>query len=455
MSSHEGSFTASSSGEHAAAAASPATSTDLPPPRRDDSASDGDGDSDSDSDSEKLHRPHKLEGAREQHLSPALLPVLHTYKRLSAGQSLTPTDQDPHAASPHVVHWTLNASQHESLLRLLDDPRSAPPPPYRTACTWAADKARQHYDPLLERLSLRMPTPLHETLANSLVAYILSALPTALAPLTLSPDLANLATPGHVDALISRGSPDLKLDGTTRQAPDASIGQQRHVYPSLVIDVDFSHAWPIRRHCLNYIYGSGGRVRTVIYLDVEYHPAQVRKRHQTPTPYTLSLSVFGLVPSPDEPDHVDAVALLFQDPVPALADCRPDQELVLRLSDLHKGLPSDAHIAIPYAELRQLLENAANGQAEDDGVVEQPSPMQFGKRRRASHDDDIEREVKKAKSEGPKKDHQPDPLTLRQTRQASRAAKGEGAKDVQPDTSTRRETRRSSRAAKRDSTASD
>lgn len=130
---------------------------------------------------------------------------------------------------------------------------------------------RYDYDPCYSRLSIRMPSPLHETLCAELVWEMSSQLrvlqrgdgPSA----GFAKEIKHFAS-SRIDL------PQDAIKGEvvfSRREPDASFGHCQARYPGVVIEICYSQkSRQIRRLADDYILSTDGSINAVVCLDVDY-----------------------------------------------------------------------------------------------------------------------------------------------------------------------------------------
>ncbi|KAH9207208.1 hypothetical protein DL95DRAFT_54131 [Leptodontidium sp. 2 PMI_412] len=136
------------------------------------------------------------------------------------------------------------------------------------------DKVRYDYDSRTCRLSLRMPTPIHEIFLTSVTENIRDQLK----KITTGTSRVAADFAKNVD---SKGSIALKyeVDGTqnqglsrvSRHEPDGTFKHREAQDPSIIIEISYSQK---RKALIDlaefYILGSDGNIQRVIGLDIEY-----------------------------------------------------------------------------------------------------------------------------------------------------------------------------------------
>jgi hypothetical protein len=180
----------------------------------------------------------------------------------------------------------------------------------------------------------------------------------------------------------------------------------REPFPPIIVEVGFSHPLPSDR-ARSFIYGSEGRCRVVICLDIEYRDKEKRSRQyqametqgvrrQDP-PYGIVLNLFrcNIEESPDGQHDTYAAKHALRN-VDVREAARLNQTLELQGDDLVNddeeedaedeessiNAPADAitpaKVIIPYADLVKIVDEAAWCMA----VREHPSLQQQRKRKR-------------------------------------------------------------------------
>lgn len=130
---------------------------------------------------------------------------------------------------------------------------------------------RYDYDPRYSRLSVRMPSPLHETLCAEIVWEIsnqLKVLQKGSGPeAVFAKQIKNLGS-SRIDL------PQESMDGErrfSRREPDASFGHCQARYPGVVVEVCYSQkSREIYRLADDYILSSDGSINAVVCINVEY-----------------------------------------------------------------------------------------------------------------------------------------------------------------------------------------
>lgn len=187
--------------------------------------------------------------------------------------------------------------------------------------------------------------------------------------------------------------------------PDVCIfvgSMAQDLFPPIIVEVGFSHPLPPDR-ARSFIYGSDGRCRVVICLDIEYWDKEKRSRQyeametqgvrrQEP-PYGIVLNLFRreIEEAPDGRHDTYAAKHALRN-VDVREAARLGQTLELRSEDLMNeeeeeeedstNAPADttgpAKVIVPYADLVKVVDEAAWCMA----VREHPSLQQQRKRKR-------------------------------------------------------------------------
>ncbi|PWY91609.1 hypothetical protein BO94DRAFT_513900 [Aspergillus sclerotioniger CBS 115572] len=132
-------------------------------------------------------------------------------------------------------------------------------------------KIRYDYEPFKSRLTIRMPSPLHDTFCAKVVRDIISQLESVVLNGGHGADFAK-----DVDYFAS-SQIDLPYDSAddntlyARREPDASFGHPKARYPGVVIEVCYSQKGRrIPALADDYILNSDGSINAVVFLDIEY-----------------------------------------------------------------------------------------------------------------------------------------------------------------------------------------
>ncbi|KAF2208013.1 hypothetical protein CERZMDRAFT_107588 [Cercospora zeae-maydis SCOH1-5] len=341
--------------------------------------------------------------------------IVEAYQQLSSGAALTP----PPSPDGDRIWEGVDVRQLEAAL----DPRSAPAQ-HQTAARWRIDKAREEYDDGGHRLRLRMPSAIHDAFSSEVGALLLARIRDA-ASLHSDPRVRELEHRAE-----RRGTSDVELEtNKCKYSPDWSLGFRRAgffghtddneeeeenedeqmisdaqyheaedetmatgAYPSLVLECAFANPLDDDK-AINYIEMSGGWIRTVIYLEIEYRDPQERLSNSTP--FALHLSVFKLVRATPLDDTVSDTPcfaprkVVDREPV----TWQTKGALCLQWGDLlHSLVDVDGAISISFRELRQRLNHAAALQRQCDrhqaaGNTPSLPPFILQKRQRTDDDD--------------------------------------------------------------------
>lgn len=126
------------------------------------------------------------------------------------------------------------------------------------------------YDPCRSCLTIRMPTPLHDTFCAKLVDEISSQLK----QFQEDREVATFAREVEHFATSRIFIPEDSEDGERRyirREPDASFGHRRAHYPGVIIEVCYSQKRrQISRLADDYILNTDGSVNVVVCLDIDY-----------------------------------------------------------------------------------------------------------------------------------------------------------------------------------------
>ncbi|KAI1419244.1 hypothetical protein F5Y12DRAFT_778999 [Xylaria sp. FL1777] len=143
---------------------------------------------------------------------------------------------------------------------------------------YTQDKLRFDYDPRSELLSIRMPTPVHEIVANSIANDIYDNIKA----FQESPDHAGRFASRIVNVGSSRvflredvaeGQPGPPTAALKRE-PDAQFQHQEAAYPGVVLEVSYSQdGKDLKKLAWDYIQYSNGDIKAVIGIDINYGSA--------------------------------------------------------------------------------------------------------------------------------------------------------------------------------------
>lgn len=191
-------------------------------------------------------------------------------------------------------------------------------------------------------------------------------------------------------------------------SPDVCVyigNEDTTLIPAVIVEVGFSHPLPFDR-ARSYIYGSDGQCRVVICLDIEYRDTDARHRsyehiltnpepgqddRSRPPPYGLTLNLFRCKFEVAGEDDTYAPAHELRD-IDVREGARLGKALELKAVDLTdpddegqtdiEGEGSEEQqysrgdiglVSIPYADIVELLDKTAWGQALRDDPSMQPS----------------------------------------------------------------------------------
>lgn len=179
--------------------------------------------------------------------------------------------------------------------------------------------------------------------------------------------------------------------------PDVCIfagSMAQDLFPALIVEVGFSHPLPFDR-ARSFIYGSEGRCRVVICLDIEYREKekrlqsyqamdeQQRAQRQVP-PYGITLNLFRCnIEAAGQHDTYTAKHELRNVDVREAAQLEKTLKLrrddIIHVDDEDEGQDMcSAEVTISYADLVKIVDEAAWSMA----VREQPLLQQQRKRKR-------------------------------------------------------------------------
>ncbi|KAH0556365.1 hypothetical protein GP486_005711 [Trichoglossum hirsutum] len=136
---------------------------------------------------------------------------------------------------------------------------------------YVEDKVRCDYDPKASRFIIRMTTPTHDDFIDSIAIEIQSQLER----------IGHGAEQPVIDAIkgIKRQSWRIKLRDDVwdrnskypQHCPDMAFRHKASIYPAVIIEVSYSQKRKDLGYLANnYIIGSGGSIRAVVGLDIEY-----------------------------------------------------------------------------------------------------------------------------------------------------------------------------------------
>ncbi|RFU72612.1 telomere-associated recq-like helicase [Trichoderma arundinaceum] len=136
------------------------------------------------------------------------------------------------------------------------------------------DKVRFDYEPTPGRLTVRMPSAIHEFAVNALSKRIsdqLSAISKGKDP--AAEFAAKIANGGSARILLDDISDDeFQPSKPVRREPDTQFQHREAFYPGVVIEVSYSQdGKSLRKLASDYILRSNGDIRVVIGLDLNYH----------------------------------------------------------------------------------------------------------------------------------------------------------------------------------------
>lgn len=178
--------------------------------------------------------------------------------------------------------------------------------------------------------------------------------------------------------------------------PDACIyTSNKPNIPVIIIEVGFSHPLPFDR-TRSYIYGSEGKCRVVVCLDIEYKDPEVRQQmyermlsdqdHQDYQnrlpPYGITLNLFRCCPTASG-EEITFVAKHGLRNLDVREAARLEKTLELRLSELTDPVDDDSAydeggvnndlMAIPYTEVVRIVDKAAWIHAIDEQPLLRPT----------------------------------------------------------------------------------
>jgi hypothetical protein len=204
----------------------------------------------------------------------------------------------------------------------------------------------------------------------------------------------------HNDGSSSSASIERREERARYEAvhPDACIYTSTEPnVPVIIVEVGFSHPLPFDR-ARSYIYGSDGKCRLVVCLDIEYKDPEIRQQiyeqllsnpqrqdyQDRLPPYSILLNLFRCYPKASG-EEVTFVAKHDVRDLDVRKAARLGQSLELRLSELadpvvdedsaynrERSDDEDDLIAIPYAEVVKLVDKAAWIHAIDEQPLLRP-----------------------------------------------------------------------------------
>ncbi|KAF2123593.1 hypothetical protein P153DRAFT_401835 [Dothidotthia symphoricarpi CBS 119687] len=143
---------------------------------------------------------------------------------------------------------------------------------------WARDKLHWAYNAHTAELTLRMAGPLHEKFVRELEALLMRKL-------TALRDQARVSEKERalLHAISLGGSPNMKLGDGNQRAPDVSFlhAHARSGRPPFVAEVAVAQDGTADFAAIaeEYLLGTGGKIRTFLGVDIEYHaPRQPHAR---------------------------------------------------------------------------------------------------------------------------------------------------------------------------------
>lgn len=130
---------------------------------------------------------------------------------------------------------------------------------------------RYDYDPCRFCLTIRMPSPVHDTFCARIVDEISKQLRQFQEP---DGPLADFAKQVEHFATSRIFIPEDTYDGKqkfSRREPDASFGHRQALYPGVIVEVCYSQKSKRISHLADeYILNTDGSVNVVIALDIDY-----------------------------------------------------------------------------------------------------------------------------------------------------------------------------------------
>ncbi|CAG7921676.1 unnamed protein product [Penicillium olsonii] len=135
---------------------------------------------------------------------------------------------------------------------------------------YVEDKIRYDYDPRRCRLTIRMPSPVHDTFCARIVNEISRQLRQLQGTEGPTANFANkLGHSGSSRILIPEDTHDGKHTFSKRE-PDASFGHWQALYPGVILEVCYSqNSKRISSLADDYILNTGGSVNVVVALDID------------------------------------------------------------------------------------------------------------------------------------------------------------------------------------------
>ncbi|KAF3006198.1 hypothetical protein E8E15_001556 [Penicillium rubens] len=199
-------------------------------------------------------------------LEPPLTPPYTAEKSLSRSAQSVVNYFRLHRASHRRTFWweaRLKPDDYTQVLRALDADESLR--------NYVEDKVRYDYDPCRYCLTIRMPSPIHDTFCARIVDEISNQLRQFQKDDGLLADFAKQVEHFATSRILI---PEDTQDGKrtySRREPDASFGHRQALYPGVIVEVCYSQkSRRISGLADEYILNTDGSVNAVIALDIDY-----------------------------------------------------------------------------------------------------------------------------------------------------------------------------------------
>ncbi|EKV12111.1 hypothetical protein PDIG_46470 [Penicillium digitatum PHI26] len=199
-------------------------------------------------------------------LDPPLTPPPTVQKPLSRSAQSVVNHFRLHRASHRPRFWwegRLKPDDYTQILRVLDADESLR--------NYVEDKVRYDYDPCRDCLTIRMPSPVHDTFCARIVDEISRQLRQFQ---NNDGPLADFAKQVEHFATSRILIPEDTKDGKhtySRREPDASFGHRQALYPGVIVEVCYSQKSRRISHLADeYILNTDGSVNAVVALDIDY-----------------------------------------------------------------------------------------------------------------------------------------------------------------------------------------
>ncbi|TKA62120.1 hypothetical protein B0A49_13504 [Cryomyces minteri] len=237
---------------------------------------------------------------------------------------------------------------------------------------WVEHKLRYDYDHDTQHFIIRMPTRLHDTFIVHVVARLRAQLTTLASSNAEVRETIGRISEGLQWTVPLGSMADSRPEheggerhNSTPRSPDYVFGYRRGRWPPLALEISYSQKRKgLEDLAYSYIRGSGGNIKTVVGLDIEYTPPGKASKTKKAT---LSVWRYGLVRNDDGEEVADCVqdieneAFRSDDGDPlqgslalTLADFLPPRILETIPTPANRHLP----ITIPFDRLSSDLEEA-------------------------------------------------------------------------------------------------